>query len=723
MDETSTPDYEFEGFRLDTAQHVLVSPAGEPVPLPSRAFDTLRHLVERAGELVERPALMKAVWPRAVVEENNLSQCILTLRRALGEEAGERRFILTVPGRGFKFVAPVRVVPRMRLRPLETHAVARNGLDAPGPEAERPAEAPDRGRRMDVRARAHRRPAILLVPLVVLAIAVTAWYARRSPHSPTSPAEYEALTQVNDSATAPAISPDGRFLAFIRGGEPFMSSGQIWLKSLPDGELVQLTHSTVPIFAPTFTPDGAHVAFSAIDWSSTWDTWIVPITGGEPTRLLPNASGLTFIGPHEVLYSEFRSGIHLGIVVSRDDRSAHRSIYLPSHERGMAHYSYLSPDRKSVLVVEMGRDGSWERCRLVPFDGGSPGTAVGPDGACLSAAWSPDGEWMYFAAWVGHHSHLWRQRFPDGVPEQLTFGPTNEQTVAVSPDGRSLLTGLGESQHALWLHDANGDRALTTEGRVASPLLSADARRVYFLIARGPANSWQLSRLDIESGRGESLLSGFEVDGFDISHDERQVVFATTRDGESEVWIAPLDRHEAPALLARGGDQAVFDAAGRVYYRRLGKSVNYLHRITTDGRSDQRLLDAPILEFHGVSPNGRWALVDRPIDGSLAGSYLAPLDGGPPRLLTRGYWPLGWSRDGSMFYLEVGEAENSQRHGRTAVLPAGADGVSFDIAHPVDAAAALISHGEDSLSIGADPATYVYVRSDARRNIYRVPIH
>ena len=103
------------------------------------------------------------------------------------------------------------------------------------------------------------------------------------------------------------------------------------------------------------------------------DTWIVPITGGETVRLLPNASGLSFIGPHQVMYSEFKTGLHLGIVTSLDDRSQHREIYLPDHERGMAHFSYLSPDRKSVLVVEMDRTANFQRCRLVPFDGSSPG--------------------------------------------------------------------------------------------------------------------------------------------------------------------------------------------------------------------------------------------------------------------------------------------------------------------------------------------------------------
>lgn len=610
MDDSSTPDYESGGFRLDTALQVLMTREGETIALPSRAYDVLLQLVDRAGELVEKSALMAAVWPRVVVEENNLSQCILTLRKALGETAGERRFILTVPGRGFKFIAPVRVVPHSQrgLSPLET-AVPAGPITASG---QRIAGQPGRW------------VAVAGAASLAVALGLTAWLIRASPHPVTLPAEYQTLTDVDDSATAPVLSPDGRMLAFIRGGEAFLSTGQIWLKLLPNGEPIRLTRTTDVIFGPTFTPDGTQVAYTRVESNKGWDTWLVPITGGTPTRFLPNASGLSFIGPHEVMYSEFKTGLHLGVVTSMDDRSKHRDIYLPSHERGMAHFSYLSPDGKSVLVVEMGPTGAWGRCRLVPFDGHSAGELVGPAGACRFAAWSPDGRWMYFAAQVSEHSHLWRQRYPDGVPEQITFGPTDEETVVASPDGRSLISSvvLGHDQDRIWIHDASGERALTAEGYSYQPWLSDDAHRIYFLAAAGSTDTPELSRLDIASGRRETLLAGVAVTDYDISYDERLVAFTTQQSGTPQIWVAPLDRDAPPKLLVRGGDEVAFDRTGHIFFRSVGDHTNYVNRMNADGSENVRVLDTPILDFQSVSPDGARVTVGMRLAGARGATWL-----------------------------------------------------------------------------------------------------
>jgi TolB-like protein/DNA-binding winged helix-turn-helix (wHTH) protein/Flp pilus assembly protein TadD len=98
--------YEFGPFRIDAVKRVLLR-EGELVPLTSKSLDTLLVLVEHCGQVVTKDDLMKTLWPDTIVEENNLTQQISMLRKALGERANEHRYVVTVPGRGYSFVAEV----------------------------------------------------------------------------------------------------------------------------------------------------------------------------------------------------------------------------------------------------------------------------------------------------------------------------------------------------------------------------------------------------------------------------------------------------------------------------------------------------------------------------------------------------------------------------------------------------------------------------------------
>jgi DNA-binding winged helix-turn-helix (wHTH) protein/Tol biopolymer transport system component len=712
VDQLSTKtDYEFGGFRLDTVLQVLVSPAGETIALPGRAYEVLRYLLERPGELVDKTALMHAVWPSTVVEDNNLNQCILVLRRALGESAGERRFILTVPGRGFKLVAPVRAVPVSAEGPPPD---SRSGLPPQGASSASPERRPVRSR-------------LVVVGSALLAIAVLAAIITLvvQPGAVTHPTEYEAMTDLSESATAPALSRDGRMLAFIVGDPEFLGAGRIYVKLLPDGEPEPLTKMLGSVYGPAFSFDGSRIAFTYFTNGHpepAWNTLTVPTIGGLPTLLLGNTAGLTWIAPHQLLYSQIDSGIHMGIVTSTDDRSGQRAVYSPAHERGMAHYSYLSPDRRSVLVVEMDRTGNWRRCRVVPFDGSSAGTQVGPVGGhCMSAAWSPDSRWMYFSAIVAGHSHLWRQRYPAGEPQQITFGPTEEFGVAVMPDGRSLVTSLGLQRQSIWIHDPGGERPVTSDAVASAPWLSSDAKRLYFLVASASNATASLWRLDLQQGQKEPVLPGLEVLSYDISPDEQQVVFSVERHGEMQIWIAPLDHHLAPRLLVRGADEPAFGGSGQVFFRQLGDNRNYLERVQVDGSSTQRVLDFPILQFQSVSPTGRWAAVLAVVDGEVS-TVIQGLGKETFRWVRAGYWTTRWSLDGRDLYLD---AQGLALAGAGRTLVVALTGNSPPRIPDTAAATAndLLPHGTDGFAPGPDPDTYAFTRSDWLRNIYRIPLH
>jgi eukaryotic-like serine/threonine-protein kinase len=102
--------YEFDVFRVDPEREMLLR-AGDPVPLPPKAFQVLLVLIRNSQDVVTKDDLMKQVWPDTFVEEANLSRNIFLLRKALGESPQDHRYVVTVPGRGYRLAERVRLVP------------------------------------------------------------------------------------------------------------------------------------------------------------------------------------------------------------------------------------------------------------------------------------------------------------------------------------------------------------------------------------------------------------------------------------------------------------------------------------------------------------------------------------------------------------------------------------------------------------------------------------
>jgi DNA-binding winged helix-turn-helix (wHTH) protein len=103
-------EFDFGDFRLFPAKRLLLE-GGRPVPVGSQALDLLILLLERAGELASKEELMRSVWPETHVAEGNLTVHVAPLRRILKDGRNGRRFIINIPGRGYRFVEPVRTTP------------------------------------------------------------------------------------------------------------------------------------------------------------------------------------------------------------------------------------------------------------------------------------------------------------------------------------------------------------------------------------------------------------------------------------------------------------------------------------------------------------------------------------------------------------------------------------------------------------------------------------
>src|SRR2546430_6921763 len=95
--------YKFDAFCVDSGKRLLLRD-DETIALTPKVFETLLYLVNHNGKVLEKDELMSAIWPDTIVEENNLNKNISVLRQVLGENPGAHRFIVTVPGKGYKFV-------------------------------------------------------------------------------------------------------------------------------------------------------------------------------------------------------------------------------------------------------------------------------------------------------------------------------------------------------------------------------------------------------------------------------------------------------------------------------------------------------------------------------------------------------------------------------------------------------------------------------------------
>lgn len=579
---------------------------------------------------------------------------------------------------------------------------------------------------------------------VASALAVLAGLYLLWPRSAMVPATaWEQITDYADSVSSPALSPDGHMLAFLRGPRTFTTPGQVFVMVLPKGPTLQLTHDDQQKMSPVFSPDGAAIAYTV-----PFDTWTVSVSGGQPRLWLPNASALNWVDNNDLVFSEMVDMPRMRITASDASRTHPRPVYVPEDRTGMAHRSYPSPDRKWVLVAaEMVLRPPWQwlPCRLAPMQGNSPGRLVGPpDAACTAAAWSPDGKWMYFSSNAGGGFHIWRQRFPEGKPEQMTSGPTEEEGLAVSADGKSLITAVGTRRVAIAVHDGSGERAVVSEGRPAlasahngSPF-SADGKKLYYLelpratndvgsAMLAPYIAGELWEADLQSGQTQAVFPGLKISTFSLEPNGNRIVFASPANG---MWIASLDHRSSPRALPPKSFGNFRLAAEYIYYVAREQNHKSLHRMRLDGSGDETVWQNDFWNA-AISPSGRYLALTMRASDSEPG----------PRFTTRIVdWRSGhalevchecigwWTDDGAWFAIseETGSGESKETYllpARSGTelpeLPAGGLSQVSDAAHTKGARA---THAPVEVALGRHGDSYAVLRETVQRNLYRIPI-
>jgi eukaryotic-like serine/threonine-protein kinase len=578
-----------------------------------------------------------------------------------------------------------------------------------------------------------KRVLYFLIPVVLVFGGLLATFLLKpwSHSAHPSSSEWQQLTFFTGSAVYPALSSDGRMLAFIRGDNSFFGSGQIYVEFLPNGAPVQLTHDALFKFSPTFSPDNSRIVYSTVE---PWSVWEVPVLGGEARVFLPNASSLTWIdGGKRLLFSEIKEGVHMAVVTTDEARGESRDVYVPQGNRNMAHHSYLSPDGKKVLVVEMGSRAQMISCRVVPFqvsgDAGKDLRVLGPpDKPCLAGAWSTDGKWLYLNVETDEY-HIWRTHFPGGQPEQVTFGPTSQEGIVMDPDGKSLITSVGSQDSTVWIHDDGGDRQFSSEGNATAPTFSSDGKTLYFLMANGQTQGAELWEKDLRGDDLQRLLPGYAMTSYSISPDGKVIVFAVNdQAGRSNLWIAPTNRRSSPVRLSSNtnDDSPHFLSDGSLVFNANESGSNFLYRMKGDGSDRRKISQTPVIDLLAASPDGRWftAGSQGPDQDHTVATKAFPVDGGEPLTLCLAYCRVDWDPSGKFVYIQYFNADDDGTYAvplthDSEIPKLPASGIADAAALKALKGTTLIKQHIDS---ALSPSVYAFTRSVTRRNLYRIPL-
>ena len=332
--------------------------------------------------------------------------------------------------------------------------------------------------------------------------------------------------------------------------------------------------------------------------------------------------------------------------------------------------------------------------------------------------------------------------FRKGEPEQITSGPTEAEGVAVAPDGSSLITSIGMRQSAVWIHDSQGARPISSEGYVltsfqsglfgSQPRFSQDGATIFCLRRESPDAPIELWRTDLESGRSERVAPGFSILEYDLSNDGKEVVFSTQPSGKpTQVWLATLDRSSPPKLIAASGQNSpFFGPDSDILYRLSDGKTHYAARMRRDGSGGSKIAPYPIGNVQTVSSDRRWMVSIMPSpDGKGAGTMAVPIGGGPPRRICVGACrSIRWAPDGRFLYITL-EASSQTSAGKTLAIPIPPGEVFPNLPvsglrgledAPASAGSQVIEAG--NIAPGPDPSIYAYVKTTVHRNLFRIPL-
>jgi Tol biopolymer transport system component/DNA-binding winged helix-turn-helix (wHTH) protein len=577
--------YEFGPFRLSVAERVLWR--GEQiVALSPKCFDTLLVLVRHGGSVVEKEALIRAVWPDSFVEEGNLAQNIFTLRKTLGELPEGGQYIQTLPKRGYRLVMPASVSQ---------------------PAGEPAAAALDRSPR--------RISYVLAAGILVASSLIAARWVWSPRERAISAPRFTALAVPNNIVYG-IVSPDGKHIAYVSHDAEGQS---LWVRET--AAVGAGTRLVPPVqghfWGVGYPPDGQYLYYALEDERDPAEAafFRIPAQSGEARKLFTGIATAPAFSPDgsRIVYKRYDPNGH-GYLLTATPLGGDSKILAQSDAASSFNSYRWADDGKSIYYSEGTRDqkgAAWSLWQI-PASGGPARLAMAPQPKpLLGVTWldrsevlalipdeDSDARQIYRVSTGGSFRRvsndindyslitvtadagtllansevtddsIWTAPAPGtvGEPVRMALPAGSYNDPAWTPDGHIVFA----AQSNLWIASADGRerRPLLPEKVLAlEPAVSPDGRFVVFVLKA--AGSRKLWRIGIDGSNLRQLTAGRYDWHPAISPDGRWVVYESHIPGQHTLWKAPLDGPASAVKLADAGasDLTISPDSRRFAYR------------------------------------------------------------------------------------------------------------------------------------------------------------
>lgn len=596
---------------------------GQPVEINPKAFDLLLTLVNKHGQIILKRDLLDAVWEGHFVEEKNLAVHISALRKVFGERKDENRFIVTVPGKGYKFVAPLNI-----------GAMNVSGELAQNPEIKEPKGTVRPG-----------RMALYLVPIICL-LAVVTFFALKNAGSKVSPIAVKRLT-ANGKVQLAVLSPDGRFFAYsTKESDKYRT--EIRLGQVNGGNDVSLIPMGDTVYNPvTFSSDGSWLYYVETKPRERDNAVLykVPVLGGVSQRLADGIGAYLAVSPDEkqlaFVFNDVERKISSLIVAGIDGSNRRTLVERPIAEAIHPLSLAWSPTGSLIAFGALAANSEGREIFLAGVSSGKANQLTSLNWTEFAKLeWLKDGTGLLA---IGRDNssklltQIWQIDYPSGTARAITSDVSKYgSALSVSGDSLGLLAVRGNPESNIWvapagnLKDArqvtfgspgrqDGWNGLdwTSDGRIVYTAYTDQSSSIWIINVDG-TNSLQLT----PSGSHDIHLS--------VSPDSSFVVFESNRGGKKDIWSVRTDGSDLRQLTKDGGnsDPSLTPDGKWLVYEHSDNTGTSVWRLAMDGGSPSRLSSLDSVSPR-VSPDGKYVACGY-MTSSMAKLVILPIEGGEP---------------------------------------------------------------------------------------------